>query len=601
MKDKRALGKGCWICLWGLLLWGSATAAVEKYDVIIKGGTIVDGTGKPGYVGDLAIRGDRIVALGKVSGDAPQVIDARGLIVCPGFVDTHAHADRNIVQYPLAENFLMQGITLFLAGNCGGTPAPAKNLSFGDWLSSVEKTPISINMATLVGTRVIRSLVMGTDTLRPATAEEIERMKPYVDEAMRSGAFGISSWQDNGVATEHASIEEIVALAKVAQKYGGIFSPHTANHDNSWWTDKPGEYGYGVYHEPPGEVIVGRYHGLLEASEISLKANRIPVLIAHFTPSYTIGEPHPDYVWEAIAKATLEETIDKPRARGVKIFFNHVASPYSINRLQPMIESFFSKRLATPDWLKNMSPEDFVANLKSREFREKVKHVVMYSGAFKFGMVHVQLEPYWMDDYRILVCKNKAYEGKILGEIVRQRCPDHIKKAVYDESMETVFDILSEDPDTKWALIADERESPGASRVFFKSPYGMPCLDVGSMPAVPEEGSSPAGPVAYGGYARYLDTHVKKEHSLTLEEAINRASYVGAHDLLGLKDRGVLSPQAYADIVVFSLDKIRMAGDFLKPNVPPDGIVCVFVNGKVVYKDKKHTGEKPGKVIRHAF
>jgi N-acyl-D-amino-acid deacylase len=244
-----------------------------------------------------------------------------------------------------------------------------------------------------------------------------------------------------------------------------------------------------------------------------------------------------------------------------------------------------------------MKKEDFVAQLKSENFRNDLKHMIN-SGRFKFEMIHPLSDPYWFDCYRILTHKNKVYEGKTLGEIARKRAPDSLIRVVYKESFDALFDIIAEDPESTWALILDKRELPGALPVFFSHKAGMPCTDTSSMP-LKLEGSDKPGPSAFGLFALYIDTYVKQRKSMSLEEAVKHASYIPAQDVLGLKDRGVLSQNAYADIVVFDLGKIRMAGDYITPNVPPDGIEYVLVNGKIVWKQKAHTGVKSGKVLRH--
>lgn len=622
---------------------------MSEFDVVLKSCNIVDGSGKSTFKGSIGIKGEKIAVVGDVKGDAAIEINGSGLVACPGFVDPHSHADTTISRYPLADNLVMQGVTMFLGGNCGSTPAPLNKVvqsryvfadlwwrevepskpipdflpldlmdkysdaikkklgyaidwrTFDEWLSKVEKIGISINYAPLAGHATIRTSVMGEDWKRRATEKEIEEMKRYVEEAMLSGAFGISSFFDPSPG-EYAAIEEIIELAKIASKYGGLYSPHTRNHQNNWYTEDWKEHGYGINHQPPGEVIAGRYHGLLEAIEVIRIAN-LPLLIAHFTPAYLTPQPTPEFLQEAIGKATIEETIDKARKEGLKVHYNAIAYSASIGYQGPMIESFFSQRLALPDWLKKMKEEEFIEQLKDKAFREKVKKFI-YSGRFKFKMIHPLTDPYWTDCFKIIRCKNIEYVGKTIGEIARKRCPDHIIKAVYDESIETLFDILMEDPDTTWADILDKREYPGALRVFFKHPAGMPCTDCSALPAAPPtrfvRGHTVyTAPITYGLYPHYIDKFVKEERVLSLEEAIYHATYLPAQEVLGLKDRGIITPGAYADIVLFDFQKIRMAGDFMNPNTPPEGIVNVLVNGKIVYDKMKHTGARPGKVIRH--
>ena len=329
MKDKRAFRTVLWISLWGLLLWGAAFAAVEKYDVIIKGGTIVDGTGKPGYVGDLAIRGERIVALGKITGEAPQRHRRQGPHRLPGFVDSHSHASGAILELPAAESYLMQGITMVLTGMCGSSPAPSRDMSFGEWMTKVENTPIGINLAMMVGfTSTIRELAVGEDFKRDATPEEIEKEKAYVEEAMQAGSFGMSTGQSPGLR-EYTSDEELIESAKVVQRYGGFWTDHTRWQEHDWIRDDPLDFGYGTNYAPPGEILAGRYHGLAECLELSRKANNCPQLISHVNPGYLFPEPHPEYLDEAAAQATIDQIIEPARKAGLKVYHNAiVASGY---------------------------------------------------------------------------------------------------------------------------------------------------------------------------------------------------------------------------------------------------------------------------------
>jgi len=594
----------------------------ERYDVLIKDARIVDGTGRAAFKGSVGIKGEKIAAVGDIAGEATRVIDGSGLVTCPGFVDPHSHADISILEYPLAENLVMQGITTFAGGNCGFSLAPISDLAqfettmrmwrldlewgwktFGEWLSKVEGTGLSPNYVPLVGHNTVREAVMGEDFKRKATSDEIEAMKGWVEEAMKAGAFGLSAGLDAAWSGHFADVDaEIVPLAKIAEKYGGFFTPHTRHHQNQWPVDDPSEYGYGIFHAPTGEIITGRYHGLLEAVEISRKANRIPLHIVHFTPAYIIPQPHPDFVDEAVAKATLMEIIDKARDEGLNVTFNAIAWSQSIGSRVPVIDTFFVSRLLLPEWLRALSKKEFVENLKTRAFRNKVKGMV-YSGKFKFGMIHPLTDPYWMDCYKIIECKNKSYEGRTIGEMARERRPDSIIEAVYEASLEVIFDMLVEDPDATWALIIDKREY-GALATFFKHPAGMPCTDVQALPAAPKRTTTTYGrgipPIAYGLFPHYLRTFVKEKGVLSLEEAIKKATSVPAQEVLGLKDRGVLKEGAYADIVVLDFERLREGEDFMAPARPPEGIEHVLVNGTMAYENKAHTGKKPGKVLRRS-
>ncbi|NIS75687.1 MAG: hypothetical protein GTO08_10500, partial [Deltaproteobacteria bacterium] len=214
-------------------------------------------------------------------------------------------------------------------------------------------------------------------------------------------------------------------------------------------------HGYGIFHAPRGEIITGRYHGMLETVEIAKRADQVRLHIAHLTPAYLIPQPHPDLLDEAAAKATLADIIDKARDGGLEVTFNVIAWSQSIGSELPMIKSFFSSQLLLPAWLKDTPREEFPQRLGEEDFRRKLREVIL-SGKFKFGMLNPVTDPYWMDCYRIIRCRKEEYEGRTIGEIARERQPDHILRAVYEASFETVFELLHMDPDTTWALIIDK-------------------------------------------------------------------------------------------------------------------------------------------------
>ena len=454
----------------------------------------------------------------------------------------------------------------------------------------------------LVGHNAVREAVLGDGYRRRASESEIDEMRDLVDEAMASGAFGLSAGLDAAWPGHFASVEEIVTLAKVARQYGGLFAPHTRHHQNQWPASHPEEFGYGIFHAPTGEAIVGRYHGLLEAIEIARKADNIPLLIAHLTPAYIVPQPHPGFLDEALARATLIDIIDKPRSEGMDVTYSVIAWSQSIASEAPLMASFLDPSLLLPEWLKTLGKAEFAEKLKTRAFREKVRGFV-YSGKFKMRMIHPLTDPYWMDCIQIVRCQNADHVGRTIGEIARERAPHSVIKAVYEASIEAVFDILVEDPDTTCADFIDKREV-GALPTFLQHPAGMPCTDVEAYPAAPPPMrglySRGISPTAYGLYPHYIRTFVKEQGILSLEGAIQKATSLPAQEVLGLADRGVLRQGAYADIVVFDLRAIREGEDFLEPAQPPEGIEHVLVNGTVVYEDRAHTGRRPGRVLRRS-
>jgi N-acyl-D-amino-acid deacylase len=235
--------------------------------------------------------------------------------------------------------------------------------------------------------------------------------------------------------------------------------------------------------------------------------------------------------------------------------------------------------------------ERFVEDLKFREFRDDVKRTI-HSGRVKFVYMHPLTDPYWGECFQILRCKDTSAEGKTVQELSRER---------KQGPLEVVFDLLVEDPDTRWAYYIDKRTTPVALPVYLKHPLAMISTD--TVLADPHE-PPPTDPMAelphptlYGMYPHYIGTYSRDMGVLGLEEAIRKATFFPAQRL-GIKDRGIIAEGAWADIVVFDYGKVRMRGDFLTPAQPPEGIEHVMVNGQVVYEGMLHTGARPGQVLR---
>jgi N-acyl-D-amino-acid deacylase len=569
--------------------------------IIIKNTKIVDGTGDPAFIGDISIKNSKITSIGKLKTTAEIEIDGSNLITCPGFIDPHSHVDFSFLYLPFCHNFIMQGITTAVGGNCGLSQAPKERLSFKRWLSQVERKKISINYVPLVGHNTIRTTVMGDDFKRNASKTEIEEMKKLVEEAMQSGAFGFSSGLDYD-PSEYSNIEEIIELAKVAKNYGGIYTTHHRFNQSQWATEDKNLCGYGFFHGQIEEAWVGRYRGLKEAIEIGKKAN-IPVQISHLVSVYPSPQPHPGFLDAEAAKATLmilKEAIDN----GHDISFDVIVSNNSIGARALIINEFLLTRLQTLGWLREFNKKEFIEQIKEKAIREKIKEQHQ-KGELKLGMIHTKADPYWMRKFKILICKNETYLEKTIDDIA-------IKQNKHP--LDVIFDIIIEDPDTEWAQIGDDRAVNEYSLpVYLKSPFGMPCTDGGILPPVnlseermemlkkviPEEWHNALNiPIHYGMYANYIDVFVKKKKVLSLEQAIKKATSDVARRF-GLKDRGILKPNKYADILIFDYNKIKMTGDFLNPRQAPEGIKYVLVNGQLTYKNNNHTNVKAGKILRH--
>ncbi|MFC2164141.1 amidohydrolase family protein [Acidobacteriota bacterium] len=570
-------------------------SGTNDYDILIKGTTIVDGTGKPGYVGDVAIKGEKIAAVGRVTGSAKVIIDGAGLVTSPGFIDPHSHADGTILTMggaDLATNLLMQGITMVVGGNCGNSTAPQKKVSFGQWLSKLEKNGTSINYGGLVGHNRIRSFVMGDDFKRQAKPDEIKQMKDQVAIAMQEGAFGLSTGLDY-FPGEYANTEEIIALAKSAAEHGGLYATHIRHNNSNSPADSMEEWKYGVYHGPAEDMWVGRYRGLLEAIEIGRQA-QIPLHISHFKNVFRIPQPHPDFLEESATKASLWY-IDESRKEGMDVTFDVIISPSNIAMPGKLIDSFINSYTYALDWLKEYDQDSFMEKIRAGKLVDKIR-TIHNSAKLKLGKCNTQADPYWMDRFKILECANSDYVEKTIHEVALMRNMD---------PFDVLFEILKEDPDTIWIQHLDERDLAAAKRVLVKHPQAMICTDTNVLPPVVPPGGFKAGgytlmpaPIYFGMYADYLGNFVREQSILALEEAVMKATLLPAQRL-GLDDRGKLAPDYYADVVIFDINTIKMMGTYLKPDQPPEGIKYVFVNGVLTYKDKVHTGALAGKVIRH--
>lgn len=586
------------------LILSAANTFADQHDVIIKGVTIVDGTGKEAFKGDIAIKGERIVKVGKVSGKAGMVIDGSGLIASPGFIDPHNHADASILKYPLAENLVMQGITTFVGGNCGLSLAPRSPKfyiwqgfglkeedvgfsmdwhTFGEYLAKLDQINTSLNFIPLVGHGAVRYHVMGNDFRRKANTKEIKEMRALVEEAMTGGAFGLSTGLDY-LPGNFADTSEVVALAEIASKHGGIYATHTRFNNSDWPTNNPEEVSYGRYLGSPENVWVGLYHGVVEAIEVGKKA-KIPVHISHVANVFRIPQPHPEYLEEAATKATLW-VFDKAKDDGVDLTFDVIASADSIANESKLIDAFYSRRVKGLQWVQGIAKDEFIERLKTEEFRERLRRVHR-AGRLKLGMVHTLVDPYWFNCFRIVSSKNTSYEGKILGDIAAAKDVDPI---------EAIFDILVEDPETTWVQFLDRRGSDIINATFLKHSAAMPSTDTQALPAKPEEGGMPP-PVAYGLYPHYFGHYIREMSLVSLEEAVKKATSLPAQRF-GIEDRGILKPGSFADIVIFDFKTIKGKANFQNPTLPPEGIHLVMVNGQIVYKDRTHTGAKPGKVLR---
>ena len=586
---------------------------LDEFDVLIKNATIVDGTGAPPYKGAIAVKGDRIAAVGRLEGDlekgAEKIIDARGHVTSPGFIDVHNHGDMSILYYPEAEGFLRQGITTFVGGNCGSSPGPygedvdlgmilydlyydlspgmyypdglvpkkilnpAHKETFGwevDWntmgefFERLEKMTISPNYVPIVGHHPIRNLAMGRDFRRISTEEEVETMKSHLRRAMEDGCVGISVGRDYE-SSYYADKEELVALAEVAAEYGGVYTSHSLR-TGLRKARKPGEF-------PPVKI-----EGLKEAIDVGRKTG-IPVQISHLGTLYDVTPKGDPDLAEAAARATLK-IVDDAREEGIDVHFDLIPNDrgygiYSSNWLAASLQP----------WLKVAgSREQLAKALRMGEFREEIKEKIW---AGKWYGLNPNINPFWAGLKPIKECKDERFVDMTMAEIAKE---------LGVEPLDALMEVLMTDPDTMMAGMSFASPTKGR---FYKHPAAMMGIDTFAIDIDWVTENPPwlrPSENSFGGFAAYFKDAVREKGYLSIEEAVWKATGLPA-EKFKIRDRGVLKAGAYADIVVMDIESVTPKAGPITPNVYPEGIEHVIVNGVQVVEDSQHTGAKPGKIL----
>ncbi len=515
------------------------------YDLVIRGGTVVDGTGAAGYTADIAIAGDTIAAIGEIPAEAAgSEININGKIVCPGFIDIHTHTDFSLLVNPQAESKIRQGVTTEIGGNCGGSIAPVRENTLkraqkslkkydidvdwrdmGEFFGKLEDTKIGINYATFVGNGTVRSIVVGLDE-RSATEAEIGKMKDEVARAMRQGAMGLSTGLIY-TPSLYADTDEIIELAKVAAQYNGIYASHIR-----------GE----------GETL---FDAIQEAATIGEQA-QICVQIAHFKAS---GQKN----WGKAKRAL--EMLDEARDRGIDV----TADRY------PYLAGSTGLTFLLPTWIKDGGTGKMVERLKDPQISDKIKAYLKTRAK--------ETQDYWS---KIILCT----DGSTIAEAAKKRDMDPVDFVCQFliEKNGTVsichFSMCYEDTD----LILKHPQVMIASDSSAKAPYG-------------ELGKGNPHPRGYGTFPRAIQEFVRERKVVDLPEMIRKMTSMPAIRL-GLTRRGQIKKGNYADICVLDYENVRDNATYAQPHQYPDGIEYVLVNGKVVIDKGEHTGEFPGKVIK---
>lgn len=512
------------------------------FDVLIKGGKIVDGTGGPWYLGDLAIRDGRIVAVGKFEdAAATKVVDATGLIVAPGFIDMMGQTAVPFLENPGAgKNLLSQGITTINCGE-GHSAAPVDDVTASrlgwrtmrEYFAKLDQAGMPINIVQTVGHTQIRRLVLGEVDRRP-TPEELQRMQEYVEEAMQAGAIGVSTALIYPPAV-YATTDEIAALVQVAGRYGGKYFTHMRNE---------------------GDLLL---EAIQEALRIGQNGNA-PVHIFHLK---TAGQQNWSKMEQAIA------LIKASRAAGQQVAAD--IYPYVNNGLS--LTSFIHPKHSA------QGSSQLRERLRDPDMRREIRREMEELGGWENWYRHIGSD--WNNV--VVAGMNEApysnFNGQSLGAIAKE---------LGRNEWDVFFDICLV------GAFALPRSMSEANKILaMQQEFISFDTDVG-----PDGGSRIAThPRAYGAFPRVLAKYVRELGVLSLEQAVQRMAAVAANELM-IHDRGRLAPGLAADIVLFDFDRIQDRATLANPDIPSEGIRYVLVNGQIVWQDDAYTGARPGRVLR---
>ncbi|MGZ5174031.1 MAG: N-acyl-D-amino-acid deacylase family protein [Burkholderiales bacterium] len=512
-----------WLCL------AAAQAAEDPYDLVLRNARIVDGTGSPWYRADLAIRGDTIVQIApSISAPAKRIIDVNGAVVSPGFIDLHTHAIRGIFQVPTADNYVRQGVTTIMEGPDGSSPVPLK--PFLDKLEALQK---SLNIGSFVGQGSVREAVVGLGD-RKATTDEIARMRTIVDQAMRDGAFGMSTGLFY-VPGKFTPVAEVIELQKVVAPYRGLHTSHMRDEASK------------IVDSVKETIAIGEHGG-------------VPTQISHHK---VIGKA---YWGRSVETLRL---IDEARARGVDATIDQY--PYTAS-------STSIHAALLPGWALEGGLQETQKRVKDAATRPKIQAAIV-------ELIRTERGGGDPTNVVLSLCEwDATLAGKNLSQVAQARgmtptvenAAEVVMWVIEQGSCRGVFHAMGEDD---------------LLRIIVH-----PATMIASDGEVPVFGRGAPHPRSYGTFARVLAVYVRDKKVLTLEEAVRKMSSFPAIRI-GLNDRGVLRPGMKADIAIFDPARVRDAATFEKPHQYAEGFSHVIVNGQVVYENGAMTPARPGRVL----
>ncbi len=522
-----------------------------EYDLIIKNGIVLDGTGTPPFRADIGIRGDTIAKIGDLSGSrAERVIDASSLYVAPGFIDIHNHSDVALLATPTADNYVLQGVTTLVIGNCGASPAPLseKNRelveryralypevsidwkSFSEYLERLDSTPKKVNVAALVGFGAVRSSVLGLEDVKP-TDRQLEEMKQAVEEAMRAGAFGLSTGLIY-TPQDYADTSEIIELCRVVARYGGIYATHMRNEG------------------------IKLLDSIIEAVTIGLESG-CPVEISHLK---AVGKP----AWGLVRKAL--QLIEYYASLGYDVSAD--AYPYTATST--------SLSILLPPYMREGGASKLAERLAKIDSLDKLRREMEEAWKFTGRIIE------WDQVTIALSMTHPEVEGKSIEEIAKEWGVDPV---------EAIVRLLVDDEGRTAAIYHTLREEDVIDAI------SSPLVAIGSDGSVQRYGKGKPHPRSYGTFPRVIARYVRELKIVTLPEAIRKMTSLPARKLR-LWDRGVIRPGMKADIVVLDYYHIRDTATFENPHNYPKGIEYVVVNGAIAVEEGRLTRAMSGKLLR---
>ncbi len=535
-------------------------SALAQYDVLIRNGRVVDGTGNPWVYADVGITGDRITFVGRTpqNATAGRLIDAAGLVVAPGFIDMLGQSEMNLLIDKQAFSKITQGVTTEITGE-GESVAPQNEATIAaqkefldhyhlaiDWrdldgyFRRLQKQGTAINLGTYVGAAQVRSYIIG-DADRAPTSVELARMQTLVDEAMRQGAFGVSSSLIYAPGN-YASTEELIALAKVAAKHGGIYATHIRNEGSEELT------------------------ALQEAFRIGREAG-LPVEIWHLKVA---GRPN----WGNMPKVIA--AIEAARASGLDV----TADQYSYNR------SGTSLGAVIPPKYHEGGTDAFVARLKDPGVRAQIRKDLTANGMNFENMWHGPGGPEGILITSVLDPSLKRLQGQTVAQIAQGQNKD---------PLDTLMDLVIAARDHISAAFSTM--SDDEVRLAMQQPWvAVDCDSSAVNPAGPLSEGKPH-PRSYGTVPRILGRYVREQHALRLEDAIRKMTSLPAQRV-GLRERGLVRPGYFADVTIFDPEKIIDKATFQEPHQPSIGIEYVLVNGVLTLEHGRMTGQFGGGPLR---